>query len=311
MRQPRASIPILLTVTLVAMTIILTIGWQILVTREFRALVDGFTAIHWVAFLLGSLFFVSIITVAILQAVWLVREIRTNQRQQNFIDAVTHELHTPLASLQLYVDTLRDKELDEAHRHEFLGIMNDDLKRLNRTIDQILQAARTELIRSRGETVDLPKLLKECVEDARTKHDLDTENIRMNVRDGTSVRGDVEQLRVLFRNLLENAVRYAGPKVQVEIDAVAISNRKLEVIVADQGLGIPQADQDSIFLRFQRLSHEAVKATRGLGLGLYIVRNIARSHGGSVRAESEGEDQGSRFIVTLPKQRHESTHHSG
>ena len=106
--------------------------------REFEAFADGFTPIHWVLVILGSLFFALIITVLILQAVWLVREIRSNQRQQNFMDAVTHELHTPLASLRLYLDTLRGRALPEERRDEFLEIMAEDLERLQRTIDQIL-----------------------------------------------------------------------------------------------------------------------------------------------------------------------------
>jgi signal transduction histidine kinase len=107
---------------------------------------------------------------------------------------------------------------------------------------------------------------------------------------------------VLFRNLIENAIRYAGEKVQVDLSVRARSPRKLEIEVADQGVGIPESALGRVFLRFQRISHEAVHSPVGLGLGLYIVRNIVRAHGGEIRAESEGEGRGSRFIVTLPGQ---------
>lgn len=303
MSQPRVSTPITLTSGLVAITIALTVGWQILVTREFQALAEGFTAIHWVLLTLGSLFFVAIITVTILQGAWLVREIRTNQRQQNFIDAATHELYTPLASLRLYVDTLRNPEIEPARRQEFLDIMTEDLERLQRTIDQILQAARTdELRRVRGGSVDLCALLGECVSDARERHGLDEASVQLDVPSTAWVRGETEQLRVVFRNLIENAIRYAGPKIHVDIRVRAMSGRKLEIEVEDQGTGIPADARRRIFHRFQRLSQGTARATRGLGLGLYIVRNVVRSHGGSVRAESEGEGRGSRFIVTLPGQ---------
>ena len=298
-RSRRISVPITLTTFLVVMTVSLTVGWQILVAREFGALVEGFTAIHWALAIVGSLFFVAIITAAILQTVWLVQEIRTNQRQQNFIDAVTHELHTPLASLRLYLETLSEKDLDEQQRREFLGIMGEDVERLQRTIDQVLNAARTERRASR-EQVDLGALLRECVTDARERHGLEDEHVRLALTDGARVRGDEVQLRVAFRNLIENAIRCSRDPVDVDVVVRASSSRRVEVEVADQGMGIPPSALGRVFQRFQRFSQES--GFPGLGLGLYIVRNVVKAHGGSVRAESEGEGTGSRFIVTLPGQ---------
>jgi signal transduction histidine kinase len=300
MSERRTSVPIALTVGLVVITLALTVGWQVLVTREFRALVDGFTWVHWIIALLGLLLFSAIISATIVQAYWLVREIRFNQRQKNFLDAVTHELHTPLASLRLYVDTLRGHRLDEAKRAEFLGIMAEDLERLQRTIDQILSAANTESRRSHRQRVDLAHLLEECAAETRERHDLSPDELVLEIPRGARVRGDAEQLRVAFRNLLENAVRYAGERVRVDVRVRALTPRRLEIEVADQGVGIPEHAQTTIFGRFQRLSHGAVRSTRGLGLGLFIVRNVVRAHRGSVRAESEGEGKGSRFLVVLP-----------
>jgi signal transduction histidine kinase len=297
---PRVSIPIALTAAIVAITIALTVGWQILVVREFEANAWGFTPIHWLLVILGSSFFALIITVLILQAVWLVREIRSNQRQQTFMDAVTHELHTPLASLRLYLDTLRGRELPPERRDEFLEIMGEDLERLQRTIDQILNAARTDLKRVRREPIDLGRLLFECARDARERFGLPEPAILLEVPAGARVKGDVEQLRVAFRNLIENAIRYASGEVHVEVRVRPVSARRLEVEFSDLGLGIPASALDRVFQRFARLPNEAVRTVRGLGLGLYIVRNVARAHGGSVRAESDGEGKGSRFILTLP-----------
>jgi signal transduction histidine kinase len=297
---PRVSVPIALTAGIVAITIALTVGWQILVVREFEAFAEGFTSIHWLLVILGSVFFALIITVLILQAVWLVREIRASQRQQNFMDAVTHELHTPLASLRLYLDTLRGRDLPEDRREEFLGVMGEDLERLQRTIDQILTASRTDLKRVRREPVDLARLLGECAVDACERFGLDEKCIAVEVPPGARVKGDAEQLRVAFRNLIDNGIRYAGGDAHVEVRVRPVSTRRLEVEFADRGVGIPASALDRVFQRFARLSQEAVRTARGLGLGLYIVRNVARAHGGSVRAESEGEGKGSRFILTLP-----------
>jgi signal transduction histidine kinase len=300
MRRPRVSVPITLTTVLVAATVTLTVGWQILVAREFQALAQGFTWVHWLLVAIGSLFFSLIITTALLQMVWLVREIRTNQRQQNFIDAVTHELHTPLASLRLYLDTLRKPDLDAEVRDEFVGIMSDDVERLERTIRRVLDAARSEAPRFHREIVDLGKLLGECVEEAREAHGLSGEHIGLTLPGPAQVRGDVEQLRLAFRNLIENAIRYAGSRLRVDVRVRRTSSRKLEVEVADQGVGISSASLRRLFQRFQRLGNETPRPVRGLGLGLYIVRNVVRAHGGSVRAESEGPGLGSRFIVKLP-----------
>jgi len=300
MRAARVSVPIALTAGIVTITVALTVGWQILVAREFDAFAVGFTAIHWVLIGLGSLFFALIITVLILQTVWLVREIRSNQRQQNFMDAVTHELHTPLASLQLYLDTLRGRPLPSERRDEFLSIMAEDLERLQRTIDQIIQAARTDERGARRESIDLARLLAECAQDALERHSLKPEAVHISVPESARARGDREQLRVAFRNLLDNAVRYAGGEVHVEIRVRPVSARRLEIEFADRGVGIPASALDRVFQRFQRLPQEAVRAAHGLGLGLAIVRNIARAHGGNVRAESDGEGKGSRFILTLP-----------
>jgi signal transduction histidine kinase len=297
---PRVSVPISLTAGIVAITIALTVGWQILVVREFGAFAQGFTPIHWLLVILGSIFFALIITVLILQSVWLVREMRSNQRQQNFMDAVTHELHTPLASLRLYLDTLRGRDLPEARRDEFLEVMAEDLDRLQRTIDQILTAARADEKRLKRESIDVARLLNECAADACERFGLDADTISVDVPVGARVKGDAEQLRVAFRNLIDNAIRYAGGEVHVDVRVRAVSSRRLEVEVADRGVGIPVSALDRVFQRFSRLSQEAVRTARGLGLGLYIVRNVARAHGGRVRAESDGEGKGSRFILTLP-----------
>ena len=310
-RTPRVSVPITLTAGVVAITIALTVGWQILVARESGALLEGFRTVHWVLVIVGSLFFALIITAAILQAALLVREIRNNQRQQNFIDAVTHELHTPLASLQLYLDTMREKTLDAERREEFLDIMRVDLVRLQSTIDQILSAARSEVRRSRRAWVDIGGLLRECVEEARERHELGEHDICLDVPLGASVRGDAEQLRLAFRNLIGNAVRYGGQKHEIEVRVRPRSARKLEVEVSDRGVGMPESALRRVFLRFQRLSHEGVLGSRGLGLGLYIVRNVVRAHGGSIRAESEGLGTGSRFIMTLPGQLDGHAHPAG
>ena len=159
--------------------------------------------------------------------------------------------------------------------------------------------------------VDLRALLDECAAEACERHALEEKQVHLDVPRGARVRGDVEQLRLVFRNLIENAIRYAGEEVRGDVRARPLTGRKLEVEVADQGVGIPESALGRVFLRFQRISHDAVHSPMGLGLGLYIVRNVVRAHGGSVRAESEGEARGSRFILTLPGQLDAHAHPAG
>ena len=312
MRVPRISVPITLTAAVIVVTAVIYVVWQVLVARELDSLAGGFTSLHWGLIAIGAVFFSVVVAWTILQAVWLVREMRTNLRQQNFIDAVTHELHTPLASLQLYLDTLRGHAVDAKERAEFLEIMSEDLVRLRRTIDQILSAARADAPRRPRAPIQLRALLSECVDEALARHAIDASAFRIDVPAGAWLRGDHAQLQVLFRNLIDNAVRYAGDRLQIDIAARPLSARKLEVAVSDCGVGIPPSLVGQLFQRFQRFSHGTLRSTRaGLGLGLYIVRNIARAHGGKVRAESEGSGSGSRFIVTLPGQIDGRSHTAG
>lgn len=301
MPRPHVSVPITLTSALVAISIALTVGWQILVAREFRALMTGFTAVHWFLVVVGALFFAAIITASIVQTVWLVREIRNGQRQRSFIDAVTHELHTPLTSLRLYLETLQFGATDEEHRVEFLRTMAKDLDRLERTVGHILQAARSEDLRPRKDPVDLRALLEECASELRERHGLGEKSVRVHGASNVHTPGDAEELRLAFRNLLENAVRHATDEVQVDVDIRVVSPRRVEVAVADRGAGIPASEWERIFERFQRLTPTSVRSRRGLGLGLFVVRSVVRQHRGTVHVESEGEGKGSRFIVRLPK----------
>jgi signal transduction histidine kinase len=299
MPRPRVSVQITLTSALVTFAVALTIGWEILVAREFRALMTGFTAVHWFLVVVGAALFAGIIAASILQTVWLVREIRTGQRQRSFIDAVTHELHTPLASLRLHLETLQTRATDEAQRAEFLQTMAEDLDRLESTVGHILQAARSEEVRPPKNPVHLKALLDECAAELRERHGLEEKCVRVHGSSNVCARGDTEELRLAFRNLLENAVRYAIDEVRIDVDIRAPSRRTVEVVVADRGLGIAPSDWERIFERFQRLSPTAVRSRRGLGLGLFVVRSVVRQHRGSVYAESEGEGKGSRFFVRL------------
>jgi signal transduction histidine kinase len=301
--RPRISVPITLTSALVAIVVALTIGWEILVAREFRALLHGFTAVHWVLVVVGAVLFSGIIAASILQTVWLVRQIRMGQRQRSFIDAVTHELYTPLASLRLYLETLQGGAGGEARRAEFLGIMAAELDRLERTVGHILQAARSEEAHPRREPVELAPLLESCASDVRERHGLEEKDVCIDGAHGVRVRGNAEELRLAFRNLLENAVRCSVDEVRVDVKVRLPKRRWVEVEIVDHGIGIPASEWERIFERFQRLTPASVRPRRGLGLGLYVVRSIVRQHKGSVSVIGDGVGKGTRFLLRLPRVR--------
>jgi len=252
---------------------------------------------------LGVIFFLLIIAGMVLNTIFLVREIRRNEQHDSFINAVTHELKTPVASIRLYLETLQTRDLDEAKRREFYRIMLDDSDRLLHTIDQVLRAGATGSILRRSARVrlDLAQIARECVELARTRFHLGPEALEyVQHTSDTIVLGDSEELKAAVWNLLDNAVKYstAEPRIVVELDGA--HNNRIAVRVTDNGVGISPPELKRIFKRFYRIPASVAVRTKGSGLGLFIVRSVARKHGGRAFAQSAGPGQGSTFTLLLP-----------
>jgi signal transduction histidine kinase len=293
--------PLTLGVILAVIALGLGVGWQILVVGDLGPVTRGLTSLHWLLIILGSVFFVLIIAGLVLLCVWLVREMRLNQRQQAFLDAVTHEMKTPLASLRLYLETLALHDPEPERRRAFLGRMAEDVERLERTVVQVLAAARAEGPARRAETepVDLAALLEAGIQEIRQRHGLPEGAIRVDARGADPALGDPGELAVIFRNLLENAVKYSEPPVEVRVRVEGSADGRIQVEIADQGIGIEPRELRKIFQRFYRVGRDVQRQAAGLGLGLFIVGNLVRRNGGRVVARSEGSGRGSRFVVTL------------
>ena len=276
------------------LAVALNVGWILLNWRQVALLV------------LGIIFFVAIIAGLVLNTIFLVREIRRNEQHDAFINAVTHELKTPIASIRLYLETLRSRSVSEQKRDEFYGIMMDDTDRLLGTVEQVLSAGRVGQ-RKRNIHVtglDIGELLNECVTLARKRYRIEessltySENLPAGLR--PFVRGDREELRVALSNLIENAIKYSEDKMNVKV-SVSAANKGFEVRVQDMGVGIPPAQLKRIFKRFYRVPGQMMARVKGTGLGLFIVQSIVERHGGKVKAESEGEGSGSTFTIFLPR----------
>jgi signal transduction histidine kinase len=301
--MPRRSIgfPLTVGIVLTLIAVSLAVGWQILVVADLQSVARGLTTVQWLLIGLGSLFFILIIVGLVLLCAWLVREMRVNQRQQAFLDAVTHEMKTPLASMRLFLETLGRHDVNPDRRRDFLERMAEDVERLEHTVSQVLAAARAEgtVRRPRSGPVALAEVLSESIEAIRERHGLAEEAIRLERESPVSARGDPDELGVVFRNLLENAVKYSEPPVEVRVRLSYAGNDRVEVEIVDRGIGIERRELRKIFKRFYRVGRDVQRHAAGLGLGLFIVGNLVRRQGGRVVARSEGSGRGSRFVITL------------
>jgi signal transduction histidine kinase len=280
---------------LVALAIALNVGWILLNWREVALLV------------LGIIFFVVIISGLVLNTTFLVREIRRNEQHDAFINAVTHELKTPITSIRLYLQTLQTRDVDEAKRREFYDVMMADSDRLMSTVEQVLHAGRTGDKRRRIHTavIDLGEMVRECLDVARTRYGLDAETLRyaesLDHDRAATVRGDADELRSAVSNLLDNAVKYSDQEVRVSVEVSTPDARHVVVRVCDRGVGIPRSQIKRIFKRFYRVPGRVMARVKGTGLGLFIVSSVIQKHGGRVFAESEGPGMGSTFTIQLPR----------
>ena len=291
-RNAATVVFVTLCVVLVAAAITLNIGWVYLHGRSLLTMV------------LGVLAFALIIAGIIVYTVFLVRELHRNDQQDAFLNAVTHELKTPIASIRLYLQTLQSREVTEAQRADFYSIMLADADRLQQTVEQVLKAgaASQRIGLTHVGPVDVAALAGEVLEVARRRHHLSPDTMTMAVAApaGAVVSGDADALRTALSNLLDNAVKYSRDQVQVDLEVAVPTSDLVRVRVSDQGVGIPQAQLKRIFRRFHRFQWRGSKV-KGTGLGLYIVRSIVRGHGGRVFATSDGEGRGSTFTIELPR----------
>ncbi|HVQ30350.1 MAG TPA: HAMP domain-containing sensor histidine kinase [Vicinamibacteria bacterium] len=287
-------------VSLIVMVLALTVGWQILGQAEPQLRPPPGT-LRWVVYFFGTLLFLLLIGGLVLIVILLVREVRLNERQSNFVSAVTHELKTPVASLKLYLDTLRLRDLDEGRRQEFYLTMEHDLERLHATINNVLNAAMyTERKVEDPQPLDLARLARRAIELTRRRHQLPVEAIRYEGPEALLLLGNATGLETAVVNLLDNAVKYSKDKVEVEVDLRKNGDGQAHLRVKDAGIGMTRTHLRFVFKRFYRIGSEARRSRPGTGLGLFIVRSVVKGHGGTVMADSAGPDRGSTFTITLP-----------
>jgi signal transduction histidine kinase len=282
---------ITLGASLVVLAVALNVGWIVLNWGEIALLV------------FGIILFVVLIFGLVLNTTFLIREIRRNEQHDAFINAVTHELKTPIASIRLYLETLKTREVDEAQRREFYNIMLADSDRLLLTVEQVLRAGRTgHRRRIANSVIDVDEMVRECLERTRLRYGLNDHHLVYSEdAKGAKVSGDPDELRAAFSNVIDNAVKYSDDEVRVSVSVSATDDQRVVVRVADKGIGIPSAQLKRIFKRFYRVPGRFMARVKGTGLGLFIVQSVVRKHGGRVFAESQGLGHGSTFTIQLPR----------
>ena len=302
-RRRRIIFFVVLGICLTAAAVALNVSWIIL---------------HWRQGLLlffGVLFFAAIILGLILNTGFLVREIRLNEQHDSFINAVTHELKTPITSIRLYLETLQRRDLDETQRQQFYRLMLEDADRLRSTVDQVLKAGEMRYRKAARNPVevDFSAIVGECMDLARSRHHLQPAALhwqesaasangnRAGAAAAIKVHGDPDELRTAIGNILDNAIKYSGANVDVSVAIETRDPERVALRVSDRGVGIPAGELKRIFKRFYRVPRRAASLTKGTGLGLFIVRAIARAHGGKVFAESAGESRGTTVTLELPR----------
>jgi len=295
--EPRRSLrwPILLGVVLIAALIALTVGWVLVSIAA--ALGSGNAAFYWATLGVGVALLVVVLAGVIVYLALTVKAIALSQRQSNFIDSVTHELKSPLASLKLSLQTLTRRTVPPEQQADFHRIMLQDVERLDTLIDHLLDAAKTLQRRpaAGADVADVAEILPGIAAAVLQRHGVASGAVTVNAA-GTApllVAGRSADVEIVLRNLLDNAVKYSPEGASIEIDVDGGHLR-----VRDHGSGIAETDLPHVFERFYRAI--GARSAPGSGLGLSIVAQTVEQHGGTVFAGNH-PDGGAVVGFDLPE----------
>jgi signal transduction histidine kinase len=294
------KLPIALGVVMIVLLIVLTVGWILL--SAFGAIKAGDQApLYWTMLAVGTVFLVLVLVGVIMYLALSVKAVNLTRRQSNFIDSVTHELKSPIASLKLYLQTLKRRNVGDEERLEFYRFMLDDVERLDHLINDVLEVGRLEreAVEGEMEDVEMGALLKQCAEEVCGRYRVEPDVVRLEASP-CYVRARRLDLDMIFRNLIDNAVKYGDDQPQVEVTLDPRDDGRVVTRIADNGHGIPHKLRRKIFGRFVRLGLELERKKPGTGLGLYIVRTLVRRLRGQISVRDREDGSGAVFTVELP-----------
>jgi two-component system phosphate regulon sensor histidine kinase PhoR len=228
-------------------------------------------------------------------------QMKLNSLYDNFIANVTHELKSPLSSIQLYLETLRIKNVKPEKQQEFLEIMIRDSNRLKKLIDSILEISRLEQkrIAHNYHVFDADAIIRQLISNAVEQFRISDSNIIVEGETKSMCVMDKDAMQIVFDNLTDNAKKYSKDAVAIKIKLSRIQKR-IVIEFSDQGIGLEIKNHKKIFNKFQRVDNKNIPNVKGTGLGLYWVKEIIKFHGGKISVMSEGINKGSCFRIELP-----------
>lgn len=286
--------PITISVSLIVLNTVLMVCWIVLLAR-----LSG-----WTALTVGVVAFTLILVGISFWLVITIKEIRLNHRQANFVDSVTHELKSPIAALQLYLETLRMRSIDEAKRAEFHAIMEAELHRLDRLINQLLEVGRLDALGENEvpEEIDLAQLVQRCAHTACLNHGHDVADVFRIQVPPVQILGSRIVLELIFSNLIDNAVKYGADQPEVEVTAVPHGSNRAKFFFSNNGTGISSQERRKVFQIFYRGGSELERRRKGTGVGLYIVQTLVKRLNGRVTVRDRPDGlPGCVFDLDLPR----------
>lgn len=307
LRKIFSPVKTLIAIQLVWITLVIFwIYWFMGRNREFRELAEKYRpellgkGFNWVVMTEGL-----VMLAVILAGVYVIfhywnRQSRLYAKQRNFISQVTHELKSPLASIQLHLETIRLRRLTQEKLDVFVNTMLSDTERLHYLINNLLMAARLEQRRKPPERrlTDISSMLREYVERERAKLP-EGGCITLKTEEGIKLLVDPEEMGIVLRNLFENAVIYSPGSPDITLSLTSMVN-SVRISMQDKGRGLDKSELKKIFNMFYRVPQTG-ENVRGTGLGLYIVETIIKGYGGTIQVESDGIGRGCTFTITMPK----------
>ncbi|APF18167.1 sensor histidine kinase [Caldithrix abyssi] len=259
------------------------------------------TRVQFFTLIFGLILFIILLAGMYFVFIFLTKQININLLYETFIANFTHELKSPLASIQLYLETMSRRKIDAKTQKEFLGRMLQDTQRLKRVIDAILDISQIEQRKKmfNRELVSVKDTFPQLIKSSQQQFKIPDENIRLKVECDGFVKIDRDAFQIVFSNLVDNAIKYSAGNLQIDI-RIFKQGKNLIIEFSDHGIGIHKEDQKQIFQKFFRVSRSHLPDIRGTGLGLYHVREIIRGHEGKITVFSPGIGKGTTFTIALP-----------
>ena len=257
--------------------------------------------LNWVILLEGCFLMIVILGGVLLIFVFWGKQARLNRLQSNFVSSVSHELKSPLASIQLYLETLKLQKVTPEEAREFVEIMLTDTERLSSLIDNILEASGVDPkgLKLHFQPVKLKPFLEEVMEGHRLRFVEKGIQVHFKVQECPPLQLDKRAMKMVFNNLIGNALRYS-PEGSPFTIRVRENGKFCDIDFIDAGIGLSDKDCKKVFGKFYRVQNKETQNIEGAGLGLYLTREIVKNHKGKIKATSEGRGKGSTFTVSLP-----------